>query len=88
MLSSRKAERTPTRARVDPPVKKKVSPSAAWREARELIWAHRRRLLIGMVMMLIGRGAGLVLPARAHRRPLGETRKKGYCDPGRPPAAS
>jgi subfamily B ATP-binding cassette protein MsbA len=43
--------------------KKKVSASAAWREARELIRAHRYRLLLGLVLMLISRLAGLVLPA-------------------------
>src|SRR5688572_7244159 len=43
--------------------KKKVSAAAAWREARALIWTHRRRLAIGLVLMLIGRLAGLVLPA-------------------------
>jgi subfamily B ATP-binding cassette protein MsbA len=45
------------------PQKKKVSASAAWREARELIWIHRRRLTLGLVLMLISRLAGLVLPA-------------------------
>ena len=43
--------------------KKKVSAVDAWREARELIWAHRRRLTLGLVLMLISRVAGLVLPA-------------------------
>src|SRR5687767_11668330 len=43
--------------------KKKVSAEAAWREARELIWAHRRRLGLGLLLMLISRLAGLVLPA-------------------------
>jgi ABC-type multidrug transport system fused ATPase/permease subunit len=43
--------------------KKRVSPSAAWKEARELIWAHRRRLGLGLALMLISRVAGLVLPA-------------------------
>jgi ABC-type multidrug transport system fused ATPase/permease subunit len=42
--------------------KKKVSPSVAWSYARELLWQHRKRLLIGLVLMLIGRLAGLVLP--------------------------
>src|SRR3954464_5652410 len=42
--------------------KKKVSASAAWREARELVWAHRRRLGTGLALMLISRVAGLVLP--------------------------
>jgi ABC-type multidrug transport system fused ATPase/permease subunit len=48
---------------IEPSSKKKVSASAAWREARELIWAHRRRLGLGLVLMLVSRLAGLVLPA-------------------------
>ncbi len=43
--------------------KKKVSASAAWREARELVRAHKNRLILGLVLMLISRVAGLVLPA-------------------------
>ena len=43
--------------------KKKVTAAEAWREARELLWAHRRRLSIGLLLMLISRLAGLVLPA-------------------------
>jgi subfamily B ATP-binding cassette protein MsbA len=42
--------------------KKKVSPGVAWRYARQLLWEHRRRLVAGLVLMLIGRLAGLVLP--------------------------
>ncbi|OFW15790.1 MAG: ABC transporter permease [Acidobacteria bacterium RIFCSPLOWO2_12_FULL_67_14] len=45
------------------PAKKRVSASDAWREARELLWGHRRRLLLGLALMLVGRLAGLVLPA-------------------------
>src|SRR5687768_15260526 len=48
---------------MEPAKKKKVTAAAAWREARELVWAHRRRLGIGLGLMLIGRLAGLVLPA-------------------------
>jgi ABC-type multidrug transport system fused ATPase/permease subunit len=48
---------------MDTPKKKSVSMSAAWREARALVWAHRRRLLIGLSLMLVSRLAGLVLPA-------------------------
>ena len=33
---------------VDPAAKKKVSPEAAWREARELIKAHKNRLALGL----------------------------------------
>ena len=45
------------------PQKKRVTASAAWREARELVWTHRRRLALGLTLMLIGRLASLVLPA-------------------------
>ncbi|HKE55348.1 MAG TPA: ABC transporter ATP-binding protein, partial [Pyrinomonadaceae bacterium] len=49
---------------IAPPKKKKrFSPSAAWRDARELVWANRYRLALGMVIMLINRLVGLVLPA-------------------------
>ena len=47
----------------DTPAKKRVSAGAAWREARELVWVHRRRLTLGLVLMLVSRLAGLVLPA-------------------------
>jgi ABC-type multidrug transport system fused ATPase/permease subunit len=42
--------------------KKPLSASLVWREARELLWKHRRYLGIGFVLMLISRLAGLVLP--------------------------
>ncbi|HSA56761.1 MAG TPA: ABC transporter ATP-binding protein [Gemmatimonadaceae bacterium] len=42
--------------------KKKVNMARAWAESRELIWRHRRSLLIGLALMLISRVAGLVLP--------------------------
>jgi subfamily B ATP-binding cassette protein MsbA len=35
----------------------------AWREARQIIWAHRSRLALGLSLMLVSRLAGLVLPA-------------------------
>ncbi|HEV7902402.1 MAG TPA: ABC transporter ATP-binding protein [Pyrinomonadaceae bacterium] len=43
--------------------KKRVPVKEAWREARVLIWAHRRRLALGMALMLVNRLVGLVLPA-------------------------
>jgi subfamily B ATP-binding cassette protein MsbA len=43
--------------------KKRFSPSQAWRDAKELIWAHRSRLALGMALMLVNRLVGLVLPA-------------------------
>ncbi|HLG04644.1 MAG TPA: ABC transporter ATP-binding protein, partial [Gemmatimonadales bacterium] len=45
------------------PKKKKITFSIAWREARELIWRYRSRLLLGFAIMLVSRLAGLVLPA-------------------------
>ena len=43
--------------------KKKIEWSSAWREARVLVWAHRKRLLLGAVLMIINQAMGLVLPA-------------------------
>ncbi len=37
--------------------------SAAWHDARVLLWAHRWRLLWGLVLLLVGRIAALALPA-------------------------
>ena len=44
------------------PKKKKIRWSAAWEEARALIWARRGRLSVGLLLMLISRVAGLVVP--------------------------
>src|SRR5262245_49229038 len=54
---------TVTTSSMAPEKKTGVSRSAAWREARELVWTHRRRLTLGLVLMLISRLTGLVLPA-------------------------
>ncbi len=43
--------------------KKKVNYSKAFTEAKELIYLHRWRLGLGLVLMLISRMLGLVLPA-------------------------
>ncbi|HEU4595838.1 MAG TPA: ABC transporter ATP-binding protein [Pyrinomonadaceae bacterium] len=37
--------------------------SQVWRDARDLIWAHRYRLAVGMALMVVNRAVGLVLPA-------------------------
>ena len=64
-----RAERTTSRSQTVPSPdaaasgKKKVSPQAAWREARELLYEHRSRLALGLGLMMISRVAGLVLPA-------------------------
>jgi len=43
--------------------KKGVSASAARREAAQLLRTHRKRLVLGLALMLVSRLAGLVLPA-------------------------
>ncbi|PYS97041.1 MAG: ABC transporter permease [Acidobacteria bacterium] len=43
--------------------RKKIRWSSAWADARELVWAHRRRLALGAVLMLLNQAMGLVLPA-------------------------
>jgi ABC-type multidrug transport system fused ATPase/permease subunit len=43
--------------------KKPLSLPVVWREARDLVWLHRRRLSLGLVLLLVNRLAGLVLPA-------------------------
>jgi ABC-type multidrug transport system fused ATPase/permease subunit len=45
-----------------PDKKKRPSLPTVWREARDLIWAHRYRLGLGLLLMLVNRLAGLVLP--------------------------
>ena len=50
-------------AAADAGPKKPFNKSAAWREARELLYSHRKRLLIGLALMLVSRLAGIVLPA-------------------------
>lgn len=47
-----------------PPAEKKpIAWSAAWIEARRIVWSRRGRLLLGLAIMLVNRLAGLVLPA-------------------------
>src|SRR5918999_4513868 len=43
--------------------KKKKLTAAAWKETRALIAARRRRLSLGLALMLVNRASGLVLPA-------------------------
>jgi len=42
--------------------KKKVNYSSSWIEARKIIWNARWRLLLGSILLLISRLAGMVLP--------------------------
>lgn len=46
----------------DKPAKKPTNYKAAWAETRRLMWQHRGSLAIGLVLMLINRLSGLVLP--------------------------
>jgi subfamily B ATP-binding cassette protein MsbA len=48
-------------AEPEKPKKPKLT-KGAWEEARALIWAHRRRLALGLSLMLVNRLAGLVAP--------------------------
>jgi subfamily B ATP-binding cassette protein MsbA len=41
---------------------KKAFTAGAFEEARELVWTHRKRLALGLALMLVSRLAGLVLP--------------------------
>jgi ABC-type bacteriocin/lantibiotic exporter with double-glycine peptidase domain len=43
--------------------RKKIRWSSAWGEARALVWAHRWRLALGGVLMIVNQAMGLVLPA-------------------------
>ena len=43
--------------------KPKIRPSMVWREAREIIWRYRGRIAVGLAVMVVGRVAGMVVPA-------------------------
>src|SRR6185503_3213800 len=43
--------------------KKRPSLSSVWLDAKELVWAHRYRLLLGLGLMVVNRVAGFVLPS-------------------------
>jgi ATP-binding cassette, subfamily B, putative efflux pump len=45
-----------------PKTKQKAFTEGAWEEARAIIWTHRKRLAVGLGLMLINRLAGFVLP--------------------------
>jgi len=43
--------------------KKRPSLSTVWLDAKELVWAHRYRLAVGLLLMVVNRLAGFVLPS-------------------------
>lgn len=45
-----------------PPKKPKYDTKRAWAEARALVWEHRKSVGIGLVLMVISRASGFVLP--------------------------
>src|SRR5919106_2120393 len=75
MVRARSPRRPPDRLTARPPAidcgvpsdpekpKRKAFTRGAWEEARALVWQHRRRLALGLALMLVNRLAGLVLPA-------------------------
>ncbi len=46
----------------DNDTKKRLRLSTVWRHAKTLVWSHRRRLTLGLLLMFANRAAGLVLP--------------------------
>ena len=60
---SSRLERHEAARRSAPEKKKKLAdPSAAWQEARDLAWAHRGRLALGLALILLSQPLGFVLP--------------------------
>ena len=51
----------PSVAAAGTPPKKKLT-AGAWEEARALVYTHRKRLALGLSLMLVSRAAGLVAP--------------------------
>jgi ABC-type bacteriocin/lantibiotic exporter with double-glycine peptidase domain len=66
-----------------PKGKPKYDTKRAWGEARALMWTHRKTVGIGLVLMLISRASGFVLPLSTkfvfdEVVPNGDTRMLGY----------
>jgi subfamily B ATP-binding cassette protein MsbA len=58
---------------------KKAFTAGAFEEARELVWTHRKRLALGLLLMLISRLAGLVLPTTT-KYLMDDVIQKGHWD--------
>jgi subfamily B ATP-binding cassette protein MsbA len=56
---------SPTKSETKPadPRTRRERFAGSWAEAKGLIWQRRSRLALGLALMLVSRGAGLVLPA-------------------------
>ena len=59
--------------------KNKINYQRAWAEARELIWRHRKSLTVGLILMVVNRLSGLVLPASS-KYVIDEVLAKGRAD--------
>ncbi len=47
------------------PAPKPLKLANAWRDSRELIWTHRYRLLLGLVLLCVDKASGFVLPYKS-----------------------
>ncbi len=45
------------------PEKRRLTLSTVWRESKELLWKRRRRLGLGLALLVVSRLSGMVLPA-------------------------
>ena len=59
--------------------KKKAFTAGAWEEARGLIWIHRKRLALGLGLMLVNRLCRL-RPAGLHQYLMDDVVAKGHWD--------
>jgi len=59
---SERISRNAAVAAAPPKTQKKAFTAGAWEEARALIWIHRKRMALGLGLMLINSLSGLVLP--------------------------
>ncbi len=60
--SGEKVRSVPVDEKPDPKKKKRVSLNA-WREAKDLVWARRYRLGLGLMFVLVNRSTAMILPA-------------------------
>lgn len=63
MKRARKKKLEAKPAPAETPAKKKADLKSVWQEARAIVWQSRWRLAVGLVLILVNRLTGLVLPA-------------------------